>query len=383
MTRGVYVMGSGLVKVTRGQGATLAAMGKEAVEKAVSDSGINNNDIQGLYVGNMMSGMLSQQQHLGPLIASEAKLCNKNRPLDTMTIESCCGAGGGALRQGYLSIMSGEVDIAVVVGVEQMTHTTVPETTKSLATASHWGNEGSKGATFVSLNGILMQKYLEKYPIQRDDLSIFPITAHHNAVNAEHAAFHKQLTNEAYKNSRVVSEPIRVHDASPMCDGAAAIILCSDKGMLRQDRTGVQILSSASATDILTVAEREDPLELMAVKQSTESALAKAQLSRSDIDIFELHDAYSIMACLSLESSGFVPPGSACSTYKQAPPFSTFGGLKARGHPVGATGVYQAAEVFMQLTNTAGECQVPSKIGMTQNIGGAGSSVFTHTFAAI
>ena len=377
-------MGCGLVNITRGKGATLAGMGKEAIEKAITDSGITKNDVRGLYVGNMMSGMLSHQQHLGPLIATEAGLCNNNdKPLDTMTIESCCGAGGGALRQGYLSIMSGEVDIAIVLGVEQMTHTSVPHATKSLATASHWEHEGSKGETFVSLNGHLMKKYLQKYKdVSREAFSTFPIIAHKNALSSEHAAFHKLINIDKYNNSRVVTDPIRVLDASPMCDGAAAVVLCSDKGMLRSDRKKIKLLSSASATDILTVEERENPLEMRAVRQSTEQVLERSQLSRSDIDVFELHDAYSIMACLSLEASGFSQPGSGCQT--STIPFSTFGGLKARGHPVGATGVYQAAEIFLQLSDSAGDNQIPNAtIGMTQNIGGAGSSVFTHTFGVI
>eukprot|EP01059_Diplonema_ambulator_P013081 TRINITY_DN23603_c0_g1_i1.p1 TRINITY_DN23603_c0_g1~~TRINITY_DN23603_c0_g1_i1.p1 ORF type:complete len:386 (+),score=30.31 TRINITY_DN23603_c0_g1_i1:73-1230(+) len=383
-SRRVFIAGQGMVPVTRKSPvATIANMGRTAVENALTDAQIGKDRIQGLYAGNMVGGMLCKQQHVGVLVATEVGL----RGIDVMTIESCCGAGGAALRTGYLAIKSGAVDTVVVTGVERMTHVPLHQTTQALATASHWANEGGKGETFVTLNGLLKKMYIEKYShLTPKDLSIYPINAHKNAVAAEHAVLRKAISLQNWEHSRVVWGDIRVMDASPVCDGAAAVVLTTDEGLLRSDRKKIEILGSGSASDILTVQQRPNPLHLEAAARSFTQALSQANLPPSSLDFFELHDAYSIMACLSLESTGLIEPG-----HPSIPlPISTFGGLKARGHPVGATGVYQAAESFLQLQGLAGDNQVFKKdgktlpeVGMSQNIGGAGSSVFAHVYAVV
>ena len=410
----VYVLGCGMSPVTRqrdvapGPSTRIEEMGGAAVREALADADIDPLAVQGLYVGNMMSGMLSQQQHVAPLLATAAGL--HSNP-DTVTAESCCGAGGAALRLGYMAIKSGMADTVVVAGVEEMTRTSTPETTSALATASHWANEGSKGETFLTLNGALQKLYLETYGALHGaepgfSLGHFSVNAHRNAMTATHSFLKKPIDLEGYETSRVVTpgHPVKVcmhthihtvppphpqlMDASPMCDGAAAVVLSSSPHM-RFDRKPVEVLASASASDTLTVMHRDDPLALQGVAVSTKRALAAAALQHADIDIFELHDAYSIMACLSLEAAGFAERGegwrlgsTGAITRDGTLPISTFGGLKARGHPVGATGVYQCAESYLQLLGLAGENQVPeAEVAMLQNIGGAGSSVFTHILA--
>lgn len=378
----VFVAGRALLPVTRNAPTSLATLGATAIHAALRDAGMSASEPSALYVGNMMSGMLSKQQHLGPLLASAAGL----QGIEAATAEACCGAGGAAIRWGFMAVASGLVRTALVVGVEHMTHAPAAQTTESLATASHWASEGGKGETFVTLNGRLMELYMRKYHVPHAVFAPFALNAHSNAMTAAHAVFKKPLTAEDYEHSKMVAKPIQIMDASPICDGAAAVVLTSDPDVARKAGGLVQITASAAASDILAVADRPNPLHLSAVERSTKQALAQSALEHKDVDIFELHDAYTIMACLSLESAGFLKPGTGPDAAARGfialdgkVPISTFGGLKARGHPVGATGVYQLAEMMQQLLGVAGANQVKgAKRALIQNIGGSGASVFTH-----
>eukprot|EP00047_Mylnosiga_fluctuans_P018344 m.69929 g.69929 ORF g.69929 m.69929 type:complete len:392 (+) comp7567_c0_seq2:53-1228(+) len=382
LARPVFVAGHAVLPVTRAQPRTLAAMGAEAITAALKHGGMDASEPEALYVGNMMSGMLSHQQHLGPLLASAAALPS----VEAATAEACCGAGGAALRWGVMAVGSGLVRTAIVAGVELMTHTSGAQTTKSLATASHWETEGALGETFVTLNGKLMDLYLRKYHAHHSQFAPFAINAHNNAAGAGHAVFRKTITEADFENAKAIAGPIKLFDASPTCDGAAAVVLTSDPDIARRAGPLLQITGSGAATDRLAIADRPEPLRLLAVERSAKMALQQSGLQHKDIDIFELHDAYTIMACLSLESAGFVPPGQGLDFAKAggiarggAVPMATFGGLKARGHPVGATGVYQLAEMALQLRHLAGWNQVDgAKRAMVQNIGGSGASVFAH-----
>ena len=388
----VFLAGSGLAPVTRKQpGVSLAGMGGAAVRAALADAGVDAADVGALYVGNMLSGMLSSQQHLGPLVANAAGL----RLVESATAEACCGAGGAALRWGYLAVASGAHETVVVAGVEHMTHVELPAATRGLAAASHWATEGGQGATFVSLNGAIMREYMRRHGVAHAAFAPFSVTAHANALTAAHATLKIAVTAEGYEASRAVAAPIQLLDASPICDGAAAVVLTSNRALAAAGAgaTGaggavVRVAGSAAATDDLAVAARPDMLHLAAVARSTDVALAQAGLSRNDVGIFELHDAYCIMACASLESAGFAPAGEGTHFAADGHlalsgrlPIATFGGLKARGHPVGATGVYQAAEMHRQLQRRAGANQVAgARVALSQNIGGSGASVFTHAF---
>eukprot|EP00055_Hartaetosiga_balthica_P010163 m.42476 g.42476 ORF g.42476 m.42476 type:complete len:420 (+) comp7061_c0_seq1:40-1299(+) len=381
----VYIAGSGFADVTRNANVSIASMSREAVSNALQAGDVDPKSIQSVYVSNMLSGILSNQQHLGPLVANA---CNLDL-VDAFTAEACCGGGGAALRLGYMALLSGEVETVAVVGVEHMTHRDGATVTKALATASDWETEGEKGETFVSLNGALMDMYMKKYGYSHDLFFPFAEVAHNNASTALHAVFkNKPLTKEMYDNAKVITPPVQLFDASPTCDGAACVILTTNKALVN-DSSPTRILSSGSATDILPVHKRENPLHLRAVEKSATDALKRGGVSHSEIDIFELHDAYTIMACLSLENAGFIEKGEGVFAAKNGAfsltgklPIATFGGLKARGHPVGATGVYQAVEMHKQLQNQAGANQVKNpKIALTQNIGGSGASVFAHIFA--
>jgi len=372
-----------MVPITRNKGATLKEMGAAAITAAMADAGVDPKRVGAVYVGNMMSGMLSDQQHMGPYLATAAGLVG----VEATTIEACCGGGGAALRMGYMAVASGMHETVVVAGVEQMTHRDRDVVTKGLATASDWTSEGATGATFVSLNGDLMALYMAKYGIKAEQFAPFPVNAHRNALTSEHASLRKPVTEEAYVASRFLTDPVRLLDASPTCDGGAAVVISSSRQLSqRPGNVFVRIAGSGAATDILAVHQRPEPLHLHAVEKSLAEALRRARLTHDAVDIFELHDAYSIMATLCLESAGFVPAGEGTAfaqdgniALRGVLPVATFGGLKARGHPVGATGVYQAAEMLLQLHGRAGDNQVRgAEVGVIQNIGGAGASVYTH-----
>jgi acetyl-CoA C-acetyltransferase len=278
-------------------------------------------------------------------------------------------------------------DAVAVCGIERMTHVDRDAVTRALATAADWELEGVCGESFLSLNANLMRMYMEKHEVAAERFAPFAITAHQNALTNPNALLHKPLDLETYLASRVVAEPIRLFDVSPVCNGASAIILAAPHVAARLPSRGpVRIAGSALATAPLALARRRDPLELTAVTSSTRAAMKQAGVSHDDIDLFEPHDAYTIMTALTLEGAGFARPGAGLEYADSARiglrgelPLATFGGLKARGHPVGASGCYQVVEAFLQLAERAGPNQVPDAgVALVQNIGGTGATVVTH-----
>lgn len=380
--RPIYILGAGQIPVSKETDQPIRQLAADAVRAALLDAQIERADA--LFLGNMLSGMLSQQQHLGALVADAAGL----RGIEAATAEAACSSGAAAARWGVMAVASGLHDVVVVAGVEKMTHTDRYATTRALATASDWDTEGARGHNFVSLNAQLMQAYLERYRVNRSLFAPFAIQAHANALTNPHALFHKAITAMDYEQSKVIHDPVRLYDASPICNGAAALVLAAgdavEKAAAR--RPAVRVLASASATDSVGIADRRDPLVLDGVMFSSRRAYAQADLGPTDIDIFELHDAYTIMSVLALEAAGFARPGSGLWLGVDGEigptgrvPIATFGGLKARGHPVGATGIYQLVELYRQLTGEAGPNQIAdARIGMAQNIGGTGATVLTH-----
>ncbi len=311
-----------------------------------------------------------------------------------MTIEAACASGGAAMRMAYQTIAGGINDVVVVCGIERMTHVDRDTVTRALATASDWELEGARGESFMSLNAQLMRRYMDRYGVGPEDFAPFSINAHKNALTNPNALFHKDVDLEGYMASRIVIDPIRVFDASPVCNGAAALVLASSAAARTLGQPGspqVEIAGSAAATAPLALQRRENVLHLDAVAVSTRKALAQAGLTHGDISLFELHDAYSIMAVLSLESAGFAAEGTATGLGAEGRialrgdlPLSTLGGLKARGHPVGATGVYQVVEACLQLTGSAGENQVRgATTALVQNIGGTGATVVSHVLRRV
>jgi acetyl-CoA C-acetyltransferase len=386
--RDVYIVGVGQTPVSKDARVRGRYLGAAAVGSALADAGVDAARVGALYVGNMMSGMLSRQQQLGGLVADYAGLGG----IEAIAIEAACASGGAAARIGYLTVAAGVHDVVVVCGVARMTHVDRPTVTRALATAADQELEGAAGESFLSLNAQLMRAYMTKFGTRSEDFAPFAVTAHRNAVSNPNALLRKEIDVDVYLASRIVSDPLRLFDASPICDGSAALVLASGDiaaSLARPAR--VRIAGSAAATAPLALARRSDPLRLDAVAASTERALDAARVTRGELDLFELHDAYTIMSVLTLESAGFAEAGTAGRLAADGRlaldgdlPIATFGGLKARGHPVGATGCYQLVEAYLQLAGAGGPNQVRgAELALVQNIGGTGATVVSHVLQRV
>ncbi|MCB0154062.1 MAG: thiolase domain-containing protein [Anaerolineae bacterium] len=378
--RDVSIVGMGQIPVQKENPSSLKAMGAEVVRLAMADAGVDHVDA--LFAGNMLADELQNQKHVATLVASEAGL----RGAEALQVRAATATGAAALRMAYFAVASGEARLAVAVGVEKMSE---GEATPALAKALDADTETAAGATLLSQNARLMQMYLDKYKVAVDDFNNFSLNAHRNARTNENALFKdKKVTWKTVQSSPVISAPLRLYDASPICDGAAAVILSRSSEARAYTDQPVKILSSSVATDWFRIEERTDPLYLYAAARSAQEAFRKANVHRNDVDLFEVHDAFSIMACLLLEAVGYAKPGQGWRlaadnelSLRGSLPVATFGGLKARGHPIGATALYQTCEIVLQLKGLAGKNQVKNaEIALLQSVGGAASTVLTHIF---
>ena len=381
--REVSIIGIGQTTVAEHWGKSLRNLATEAVLAAMRDAEIERADM--LLVGNMLSGEIAAQEHLGALIADYAGL----RGTEAFKVEAACASGAAAVRMGYIAVAGGMADVVIVVGVEKMTDETGDTVTAGLALAADGEFEVIHGVSFVAINALLMRRYMYEYGVSHEDFGGFAIVAHSNAVHNPYARFRSPLTPERFASAPVIAAPIGLMDASPIADGAAAVVLCPTAWALPSSRP-VRIRASAVATDSVALHDRGDPLRLQAVEESARRAYAQADIRPDDVDFFEYHDAFTIMAALSLEACGFAAPGEGTRLARDGEialdgriPVATMGGLKARGHPVGATGVYQIVDAVRQLRGECGENQLPhARLGMTQNIGGSGATVITHILEA-
>jgi acetyl-CoA C-acetyltransferase len=382
--REVAILGIGQVPVGEHWDKRLVELAGDAVFAALEDADVNR--VEALYVGNMMAGQLDKQTHLGALISDWIGF----RGIEAMAVEAACGSGALALRTAMVAVGSGLVSSALAVGVEKMTNTSPRETTAALATAASADWEGVHGVTFVGLNALIMRRYMYEYGWKHEDFAPFSINAHANGVNNPNARFQSPISKEIYSKAIMVADPINLMDASPIGDGAAAAIVVPldlVKGMSKKPI--VKIAGSAVATDSLAVHDRHDPLWLTAAELSAQEVYRQAGVGPDQIDFFEIHDAFSIMAALSLEACGFAERGQGPRlaldgeiTPAGRIPIATLGGLKARGHPVGATGMYQIVEAVQQLRGEAGKAQIDgAKVALTQNIGGSGATIISHILA--
>lgn len=386
--RELAIIGIGQTVIDEHWDRSLRDLAGEAVLGALADAGREKAD--GLFVGNMCSGLLSKQDHLGALVADWVGM----RGAEAFRVEAACDSGAAALRIAQMAVGSGEMECAIAVGVEKMSESRGTEITAALATAADADYEISQGLSFVGINALIMARYLHVYGWKHTDFAPFSINAHANAIHNPFARLREPITLEEYHKARMISAPINLLDASPTGDGAAAVVIVPLDSLRRNGsrKTGsngrslVTIAGSATATDTLAVHDRRDALFLSAAYRSSQKAYSQAGVGPQDIDLFELHDAFSIMSALSLEASGFAERGQGPRLGLDGDilltgrvPISTRGGLKARGHPVGATGVYQVVEVVQQLRGEAGATQVAdARIGMAQNIGGSGATITTH-----
>ncbi len=378
--RRVAIVGIGQTPVKEHWNQGLRELAVEAIWKALEDAGTRTLD--GLFVGNMLSGTLTKQEHLATLIADFAGFTG----VEAVKVESACSSGASAIRQAVLAVAAGHLDTAVAVGVEKLTETNTFTTTDGLASAADADYETAMGISFVALNAMMMRRYMFEYGYSKDDFAPFIEIAHENARHNPNAMFQTPVSREQYQKAKMVADPINLLDSSPIADGAAAVVVVPEENVSRFAGQPVWVRAIEVGTDTISLDSRENILWLRAAEISTRKALQTAGVTHDQIRFFELHDAFSIMSALSLESSGFVEAGQAVRlaneeqfTLKGSLPIATMGGLKARGHPVGATGVYQIVESVLQLRGQApGALQLDSPLyGMCQNIGGSGATIVT------
>jgi acetyl-CoA C-acetyltransferase len=376
--RPIAILGIGQTIIDEQWDKSLRDIAADAVITAMHDAG--RESAEGVFVGNMMSGIINGQTALGPLVADWAGL----RGGDAVKVEAACASGAAAFRSALMAVGSGELESAIVVGVEKMTDRHPHEVTAALATAADADYELDMGVSFVGLNALVMRRYMYEYGWKHADFAPFAINAHANAVGNPYARLRHTITLEDFEKSAMIATPINLLDASPIGDGAAAVYIVPADSLVPGGR--ILVAASACVTDTIAIHDRSEPLFLAAAYQSVRQAYQQAGVGPADIDVFELHDAFTIMSVLSLEASGFAERGKGVQLGLEGAitpagpiPVCTRGGLKARGHPVGATGVYQLVEVVQQLRGECGETQVPeARTGMAQNIGGSGATILTH-----
>jgi acetyl-CoA C-acetyltransferase len=378
--REVCIIGVGQTAVGEHWDRSLRDLAAEAVVAARRDAGTDRVDA--LFVGNMLSGELAGQENLATAVADACGLL----PKEALKIEAACASGGAALRAAYLAVAGGTHDYVLAVGVEKMTDFLTDGVTSALALAADSDFEAAHGITFAALNAILMRRYMHEHKARHEDFAPFSVNAHRNAALNPLAMYRQPITVEDFVRSPVVADPINILDSAGISDGAAALLICPASEARRASRPQVRITGSACATDTVGLAERTDPLVWQAVADSARLAFAQAKIKPSDIDLFEPHDAFTIVSVLSLEACGFADSGSALKLAAEGRialegdlPICTLGGLKGRGHPVGASGAYQLVEATLQLRGEAGAAQVKkARTGMTQSVGGSGSVAITH-----
>jgi len=381
-TGGVSIVGMGQLPVTKANPLSLKMMGATVLQQALADAGIERVDA--LFVGNMLADELQGQKHVATLIADAAGL----RGIEALQVRAATATGAAALRMAYFAVASGEARTAVALGVEKMS-TDRERVVAALAKALDAEVEVPQGATLLSQNARLMAMYLERYGLAVDVFNNFALNAHTNARHNPNALFQdKVVTAAMVAQSPLVAAPLRLYDAAPICDGAAAVVLTRTNEARAFTDQPVRVLGSSVATDCFRIDQRAAPLHLYAAQRAAHDAFRKANVHRNDIDFFEVHDAFSIMACLLLEAVGYAKPGQGWRlaveqeiTLQGRLPICTMGGLKARGHPIGASAIYQTCEIVQQLTGRAGVNQLAkADRALLQSVGGAGSTVLTHIF---
>jgi acetyl-CoA C-acetyltransferase len=377
----VVIAGLGQTSVGEHWDVGLRDLAYHAMHAAIQDTG--GLHPQALFVGNMLAPNLSKQAHLGALLADYAGLTG----IEAVTIEAAGASGGAALRQGYLAVKSGLVDTALVIGVEKFTDVVGAGVEEALATASDSDFESVQGMTSTAQAALIMKRYMHEYDVPIDGFAGFALTAHANGAGNPNAMFQKAIKLETYARAGMVSEPLNMFDAAPNADGAAALVL-TRRNLLPSNfgHPLVKIVGSATSSDTLALHDRKDMLYFEAVHNSTGRAIKQAGITLDQIDLFEYHDVFSIYAALSLESSGFAIRGQGWKLAADGQialngriPCATMGGLKARGFPGGATGVYQAVEAAQQLRGQAEANQVPgATYALIQSLGGPASTAVSH-----
>jgi acetyl-CoA C-acetyltransferase len=381
--REVAIVAAGMTRFGELWESSLRDLFVEAAVEALR--GANADHLDAMFVGNMSGGQFVGQEHLGPLLADQLGMVG----VPAGRVESACASGGLALRTAFAEVASGLSDLVLAAGVEKMTDAT--DVTEVLATASDQETEAYHGITFPGLYAMIARAHMAAHGTTEEDLSWVSVKNHrHGALNPK-AQFRGQVTLEEVMRSSMVAEPLRLLHCSPVSDGAAAVLLCPLDQAKRYTDRPVRVAASALATGSMALADRKDISFLDAVERSAQRAYRAAGLGPTDVQVAEVHDCFAIAEICCVEALGLVERGKGNAAARTGYtalggciPVNTSGGLKAKGHPVGATGIAQAIEIFEQLRGDAGERQVKgARIGLAQNMGGSGASSVVHILEGV
>ncbi len=386
--REVAVIGAGITAFGELWDTSFRDMCAEAGVKALEDANVVGEQIDAMFVGSMSAGRFIGQEHVGALVADYVGL-GGDLHVPATRVEAACASGGLAFRQAVAAVASGMSDIVVAAGVEKMTD--VSDATDVLAGAADREWESFAGATFPGLYAMIACDYMNKYGLTREQLAQVAVKNHYHGARNPYAQFRSEITQSTVLKSTLVSSPLRLFDCSPVSDGAAAVIVCPLERAKEFTDTPIKVLASAQAGDTIALHDRPDFSTMGATVAAGNSAFRQAKLERKDVNFVEVHDCFTIAELCAIEDLGFVPKGTAGKFTEEGQtqiggklPVNTSGGLKACGHPVGATGIKQVWEAVQQLRGEAGKRQVDgATVGMTQNVGGTGATVVSHIFGRV
>jgi acetyl-CoA C-acetyltransferase len=382
MREKVCVLGAGSTKYGK-LNESIIEMALNASKDAIDSAGITPRDIKAGYISNVF-GVTDKQVHMAPVIMSNLGIPN----VPGLTIESACGSGSIMFREAYANIAAGFYDCVIAVGVEKITHTGTAESTTLFSYCSDYFYEGGNGASFPGLFGSMARAYLATYKSTEEDLARIAVKNHENGFFNPKAHIRKKITIDEVLNSPVVASPLKLYDCCPFSDGASAVILCNEEFAKKSGKPYVEVIGSGRGASPASVQSRKDITTIPSTVDAAHQAYKMANLKPKDIDFVEVHDCFTIAELIDIEDLGFFPKGSGAqavregrTTLKGDIPVNPSGGLKSKGHPIGATGVGQVVEVFEQFTNKASERAVKdAEIAMTHNFGATGASAAVHIF---
>ncbi len=381
--RDVYVIGAGITDFGELWTSSLRDLFVEAATSAMRDASVD--ELDGMYVGAMSPGLFVEQEHLSSLLADYLGAL----PVPCVRVESACASGGVAFRSAFFEVASGASDVVLAAGVEKMTDGA--DVTRALATASDQEYEAYHGVTFPGLYAMMARAHMRAYGTTRDELSSVAAKNHDNALLNPHAHLHTRVSIEKVSASPVVADPLRLLDCAPVSDGAAALVLASEEFAMRSKRPLVRVTGVGAATDAIALHARADLASLEVIARAASKAYAMAGRGPRDIAVAEVHDCFTIAEIMAIEALGFVPRGKGGAASKAgltsregSIPVNTSGGLKAKGHPVGATGAAQIVEIVTQLRGEADKRQIKNaKVGLAANMGGSGGSATVHILEVV
>ena len=383
LSENVFVIGAGETKYGELWEKSLRDLAVEAGLKAIENAGIYSRDVQILYGSNSLAGIINGQENIGSLIADFSGIASGNIP--AVRIEASSASGGAAVREAYLAIKSGEYDVAVVGGVEKMTDIFGNEVLDMMSSLLDREWEAFFGATPAALAAISARKYMKDFNVKKEALAMMSVNDHANASLNPKSHFKNKITMDQALNATSVAEPLNLMDCSPVTDGASAIVLASESYLKKNKLNGMRILASAISQDYLALHSRDSIYTLDSTRIAADEAFKRSGLKREDMSFVELHDSYSIYGLMELEDLGFAKKGEADKLVEEdiklggRLPVNPSGGLKAKGNPLGATGVGQFVEAFLQLKGKADKRQVKdARYGLLQNMAGTGSTSVVH-----